>query len=300
MESASTTTIAGPLILACMFSYLLYGVSVVQFTLYLVQYPNDRLLLKALVWLVFTLETVTTVVVGIIGWKTFGDGFGDWHNYVYCPKLPFVANLYAHSENMAVCYHNNYFCRWCAFSFLFGTRVIQLGLHYDSPKAVGEYIDIWITCSAVCDVVGTGAMVIILAKSHSRSIIKSTSTILWNILKFTAETGLITTIWAILHLGLWLTMPQTSFHYIFYFGLARLYSNWLFATLNSRVYITSGCAITSFRAQSPLWMDFPLNRPQDGPQTVTHFSQLLVTTEVMVDGMSQTPNKSNLTANSIC
>ncbi len=37
-----------------------------------------------------------------------------------------------------------------------------------------------------------------------------------NLLKFTVETGLVTTIWAIIHVSLWATMPQTSFHYILY------------------------------------------------------------------------------------
>ncbi|KAF9496927.1 hypothetical protein BDN71DRAFT_1445624 [Pleurotus eryngii] len=240
MTTADPSTVAAPLVLAYLINYLLYGVSVVQFLLYLIQYPRDRSSLKMLVWLIFLLETVTTAVVGFVGWATFGEGFGDIVSLNYLPSgwalFPFISGI------ITTIVQN--FLSWriyrltnriwlsgvifvisvvgCAFSFFFGVRVIQLGLHYDSPQAAGKYLDVWISCAAVCDVLGTGAIVTILTKSYSKTLRGSTRTMVSNLLKFSVETGLVATIWAIIHVSLWATMPQTSFHYIFYFSLPRL------------------------------------------------------------------------------
>lgn len=160
----------------------------------------------------FGLETVTTAVVGTIGWTTFGEGFGNLASLNYLPSgwalFPFISGIsrcpsLANDHiltlilNLVTTIVQN-FLAWriyrltnriwapaaifvvrvpllapyddryalyqlsvvgCAFSFLFGIRVrgnllhrtnmlnrkfkvIQLGLHYDSPQAVGKYLDV--------------------------------------------------------------------------------------------------------------------------------------------------------------
>ncbi|KAJ8689168.1 hypothetical protein PTI98_013218 [Pleurotus ostreatus] len=221
---------------------------------------------------------ITAIVQNFLSWRIY-----KLTNSIWLPAVIFVLSMVG-----------------CAFSFLFGIRVIKLGLHYSSPQAVGEYLDVWISCAAVCDVLGTGAIVTILAKSYSKSLFRSTRTMVSNLLKFTVETGLVTTVWAIIHVSLWATMPQTSFHYIFYFSLPRLYSNWLFATLNSRLYLASSGQADS-RAQSSLWSDLPAPRTQDGHATIHRFGaqvHVTTTTEIVMEDLDLShiaPNKYNHT-----
>ncbi|KAL4262510.1 DUF6534 domain-containing protein [Pleurotus pulmonarius] len=308
MPTLDLSPLSGPLMLAFMISYMLYGVSMVQIFFYHVHYPKDKLQLKILVWFVFILETATTIVIGILGWSMFGKGFGNPLSLLdvdpTMAALPFINGIVASIVQNFLSWRIYKLTSiiWlpgiisiislvgCAFSFFYGARILQLGLHFESTFVVAKYVDVWITCSAVSDVLATTAMVTILLKSSSNTIFKTRNAIISNLVKFTVETGLITATWAVIQLVLWLKIPRQNFHYIFYFGIARLYSNWLLATLNSRLYIASSGQVITVGTQPPaqatFWTDLPRARLVDNVWPDIHVGpgvRVMTTKEVKDD-----------------
>ena len=69
---------------------------------------------------------------------------------------------------------------------------------------------------------------------QSRSAIKSSDNIIKKLIIFTVNTGAITGSASIAHLVLYLASPNTGVHFAFHFALAKLYTNSLYASLNTR------------------------------------------------------------------
>ncbi|KAJ8689148.1 hypothetical protein PTI98_013202 [Pleurotus ostreatus] len=301
--------ISGPLVLAFMLSYMFYGVSIVQIFFYHVHYPKDTFQVKVLAWFVFILETATTVITGVLAWSMFGSGFDNPLSFreidPVMATFPFINGILASIVQNLLSWriHKLTSVIWlpaiisctslagCFFSFFYGIRICQIGLHFDSPIKVSKYVDAWIACSATSDIFATTALVTILLRSASKSGFKTSNKIIVALVKFTIETGLITATWAVIQLILWVKMPLLNYHYIFFLGIARLYSNWLLVTLNSRHYIaSSGQVITSghtFLRPGPLRRtDLARIDVADGRSIVHHLGtgvHVSTTTEVKED-----------------
>ncbi|THH14137.1 hypothetical protein EW146_g6164 [Bondarzewia mesenterica] len=91
---------------------------------------------------------------------------------------------------------------------------------------------IWLTVSALVDTSITLVLTWHLRK-HKGSF-KGSNDILDRIVRLTVQTGLITSVWAIVDLGVFLVKWPIHSHLAFNFPLAKLYSNSLLSSLNSR------------------------------------------------------------------
>ncbi|KAK0434164.1 uncharacterized protein EV420DRAFT_1771194 [Desarmillaria tabescens] len=69
--------LSGPLIVACLLHWGLFRTLSVQLYLYYLAFPNDRQSTKCLVYVIYTIEFVQTILVAHDEFETFGNGFGD-------------------------------------------------------------------------------------------------------------------------------------------------------------------------------------------------------------------------------
>lgn len=300
------TLISGPLALGYMIGYFLYGMSVVQLFLYLKNYPKDAHWIKITVWLAFAMETVIAVLTGIATWNTFGVGWGNVEALRIIDKswspLPIFNSLTAMIAQTFFAWriwkltHKIWISTGItilaiagsAFAWYYNIRIDLMGRHVEAVSSVSAFISAWLACNVLCDVSITGVIVFTLYKAHTTAVVSNTATTLMNILKFTIETGLITAVWSVIELSLWLSMPGNGFHWIFFLARGRIYNNWLLATLNSRIYVSNLSPLSyvsmNFDQQSAMWADMPTNI--DAPGSRAHRLgrvHITTTTEAHID-----------------
>ncbi|KZV60115.1 hypothetical protein PENSPDRAFT_694559 [Peniophora sp. CONT] len=90
---------------------------------------------------------------------------------------------------------------------------------------------VWLAGSAVCDVMITLLLVFYLRKHKTGY--TYTDAIVDRIIRLTVQTGMITSVVAIIDMTLYLTSPK-AYHMAFNFTLAKLYTNSLLSSLNAR------------------------------------------------------------------
>ncbi|KAJ8701468.1 hypothetical protein PTI98_000243 [Pleurotus ostreatus] len=74
---ASIPNFTGPLALGYMFGCGLFGMLIVQMSVYVSHFPKDNCWIKLLVWIVFVCEAVFTLFTTIAAWNNFGKNWGD-------------------------------------------------------------------------------------------------------------------------------------------------------------------------------------------------------------------------------
>ncbi|KAJ8509086.1 hypothetical protein ONZ45_g8703 [Pleurotus djamor] len=298
-ENGELALVTGPLLLGYLIGYLFYGMSSVQFFLYHTHYPNDNRYIKATVWGTYTIETILTALTGVSAWRTFGSGWGKLESIeiidVSWIPLPILNSLPALIVQL--------FFAWriwkltgkpwisgliallgCAMAWYYNIRIDMLG------RKVSALLVVWLACNTFCDVLITSVILFILVRVRSESSIPRTNATLLSIIKFTVETGLVTAIWSIFELTLFLSMPHNSFHWIFFLSRGRLYNNWLLATLNSRRYVSQSSAASSAFisvnwAQQGMWSDHPSSTTAADGTSSSRMPrvQISTATEVRVD-----------------
>ncbi|KAF9468261.1 hypothetical protein BDZ94DRAFT_1246332 [Collybia nuda] len=262
----------GPMLLGYLFSYGLLGVLVVQLFLYHLNFPNDKRWIRYFVWSAFFVEVIMTMLATIGAWTSFASGWGDldvlarlnWSFFI----LPGLSGMIATAVHGFFCWRIRVLTRGivlpaviivvsavqCVVAFYVGARAFLNPLSEISE--LSNFVTVWLGGSAVCDVLITITMVTLLFRANSRSTFKETHSTLRKLIKLTVETGMTTAAGAITELILFLIFPHNNMHFIVFLFLAKLYSNTLLATLNSRVIITHG-STHSYRASKPtaLWED---------------------------------------------
>ncbi|KAK0201050.1 hypothetical protein DFS33DRAFT_1099023 [Desarmillaria ectypa] len=216
--------LTGPLVLAYMWGYGLYGVLLVQLYIYHITFRKDKIGFKIFVWSLFLLETVFTIFTTIAAWHTFGTGWGDPDALtkidVSWEPLPALNGFIAAMVQSFYVYRI-----WTL------TKNAWLALVIEAA---------WLSGSAVCDLLITASIVTILYRSKPKAVFSHTTNTVTRLIRYTVETGLLTSVVALCELILWLTNRQYNFHFIGFLILGKLYSNTLLATLNSRALMFSG------------------------------------------------------------
>ncbi|CAE6449412.1 unnamed protein product [Rhizoctonia solani] len=94
-----------------------------------------------------------------------------------------------------------------------------------------KQISLWLVTSAVAD---TAITIILSWYLHAhRTGFSKTDDIITRLIRITVQTGLITTVWALVDLVMYLIVPN-PLHLLFNLPLPKLYSNSLLSTLNAR------------------------------------------------------------------
>ncbi|KAJ7187273.1 hypothetical protein C8R46DRAFT_1207232 [Mycena filopes] len=285
--------LTGPLVLGYIFSSWLYGVLVVQVYLFAVLFPKERFEIKAIVYSMFAVETLFTLFTTIAAWNQYGPGWGDPRtlsviDWAWDP-LPALNGVVAAIAQSFYLWRVWSLTRrmWmpiligCVMvtqlvaSFYYGIAVSIKGRTVEALFALSPEITLWLAGSGLCDLLITCSLVYILVSRKRDTHFQRISGLLTRLIRFSVETGAITSVVAVTELVLWLTSSQWNIHFIFFLVLGKLYSNMLVATLNSRAPLfggTGGLTTTSAPGAgtvSMFWADMTSTTATAQTQTQT-------------------------------
>ncbi|KAJ7032187.1 hypothetical protein C8F04DRAFT_1108098 [Mycena alexandri] len=245
------TLLFGPMLLGVSLNTLLFGVMLVQATMYYQRYKSDRTWFRYLVLYLVVVETANWICdMGLIYEPLilrYGTPLalefspvmlradGILTVLVSTPIQLFIAwrvHVVTRSRILPVI-----ICILAVVSFGGGiatTTVVSLHPKLASFPDFHPEIITWLVASAACDVFLTVSLVYSLwiRKTH----IKSTDSYINKVIRLTVQTGTITAAGALLDMLFTFFFPATTLSFIIDFPLSKLYSICLISTLNARAW----------------------------------------------------------------
>ncbi|KAI0359953.1 hypothetical protein OH77DRAFT_1419330 [Trametes cingulata] len=247
--SVDLDTTIGLIFVGFLATGFLFGVTSAQSVWYFRHYPTDRPVLRSLVATIWVLDTVhlglylATMITYLV--KKQAAYFGQ-------EPLPWTSNVQLLCNACAIgLIHTFYASRIWTLSrdkrllvvmatFISATWAFAVVLFFKTitTDSVAGYVvlvpfDIAMSAmTASTDVLLCSALVVLLSKSRTGTV--GANRLINKLMLFTVNTGLLTSVYAILAVIMVLVSPMSSFFVMFYYIGARLYSVSLLATLNSR------------------------------------------------------------------
>lgn len=248
MEGRLPTFLLGPVLVGVIINNLLFGVLIAQNYFYYTTYPRDRLSIKILVSVIFIFELFNAVMVTVFIYDAlilhFGDfyyiQFANWYLMTVLATSGVIAvtvQLF-YTWRIHVLIHNWFLTISVAFLSL-GGGAASLVSTYDLSliPAYGKFqpwdgsFFTWLGCTSIVDVIITVSLVFYLRRH--RTGFERPDMIINRIIRFTVQTGMVTSVVAISEVIIALS-HRTGVHLILNLALCKLYSNSLMSSLNSR------------------------------------------------------------------
>ncbi|KAK0194324.1 hypothetical protein F5146DRAFT_1035258 [Armillaria mellea] len=248
---------SGPIIVGCLLNWWLFGTLSVQLYLYYLAFPNDKRFTKCLVYGIYIIESVQTMLIAHDVFATFGYGFGDMDALtrvnLYSLTVPILGAV-------AACVGQGFYAY--RIFVLSKSKIIPIfiicislansvasmftgicGFQAGTETKLHTrkiYITVGISCgaAALCDILIAICMTYYLMRSTTN--FRRTRILVTKIIRLTVETGSVTAVAALLNIVLFIALPyQTSFIAP---GLLvpKLYANSIYMVLNSRFQIIGG------------------------------------------------------------
>lgn len=247
---------AGPLLLGYMFNWGLYGALAVQVYMYYMSFPKDRLAIKALVFGLFTIETVQTVLATHDLFHAYAIGWGNLAQLESAQlewlTVPIISGIVSCTVQLFFAYRisvlsgsNIIGCVIAAVAVTQGvsaiTQGIQAAIINDIAKLQSEAFvscTLWLAGSAACDVMIAVCMSYFLSRKDTG--FKATQVLINKLVRLTIETGTLTATVATVDIILFLAFPHNNYHTAPALTLAKLYTNTLLLIFNSRMRVIGG------------------------------------------------------------
>ncbi|KAJ7107823.1 hypothetical protein C8R44DRAFT_885221 [Mycena epipterygia] len=279
----------GPMLIGVFLNTTLYGVLLVQMLVYYQRYKRDRTWFRYLALYLLIAETVNVVFdIGLI-YEPLIFRYGTAKALEISPLLlrPDAAVTIAISTpvQLFVAWRVKVLSESYFFPFLIAlSSLISLGgglsvtimvsLHsaYADFASFHPFVITWLSSTAACDVVLSGALIYSLISSKLYQTVYNANNSMFSILAkqvparptdtltgslvvrlfniqpgptlmawaVTVQTGSITAITALLDLFVFLFSPSTTLQFIWDFPLSKLYTNALLSTLNARPWWDEG------------------------------------------------------------
>ncbi|KAM5544561.1 hypothetical protein V8D89_001459 [Ganoderma adspersum] len=265
----------GPLFIGVMFNIMLYGVMFTQTYLYFNMYKDDHAWIKVFVFTLFALDAINTAFDITIIYIPLIDRFGDVALQLSWQVCEDVADSMRFTESNVppidpvltgvIAALVQLFFAWrvkvltsnrvivalivvLAIIQLFGgtgtTVAVSIVPQYTEFRRWKSIAIVWLVSAGLADILITATLVWHLRKNKTGMSI--TDDLINRIIALTVQTGLITALFAMLDLILYLNMAS-GWHLMSNVPLAKLYTNSLMSTLNCRrVWKASSNADRSF------------------------------------------------------
>ncbi|KAL4253441.1 hypothetical protein ABKN59_002070 [Abortiporus biennis] len=238
----------GPGLIGTMLNVMLYGIMVAQTVMFFNTYDKDRFFIKTLVVVLFVADTINCVFD--IAWiyniliNHFNDldalATADWvfaTDPAMVGIIATIVQLFFAWRVKVLTKHNwvvllIFLTSLCSMLGGIGTAIaisiVPEFIHFQKFEVI---VIIWLIGAAICDSSITIALTLYLRKHKTG--FQGTDTLLNKLIRLTVQNGAICAVWAIIDLIVYLASP-TGLHLAFNFPLAKLYTNSLMSTLNSR------------------------------------------------------------------
>ncbi|KIK53502.1 hypothetical protein GYMLUDRAFT_935890 [Collybiopsis luxurians FD-317 M1] len=251
--------LVGPALLGSLFSWCLYGMLIIQLYYYWFTFRDDGYRFRITVYGLFAVDTWHTVAITSVAWSFLVSGWGNpdalrftgW-GFALIPLISGISAAWVQlffAWRILVLGTGKYHLVWkvivviiCAISLTQGIAGIISGAKFLSINDIAQFhliyapAAIWLAGSAFVDVLIAASMVFLLSSAKKRINLVNTKTdaVLTRLIHLTIETGAVTAIAAVVDLGFFLGDPSNNLHLLMALILGKLYTNTLYATLNSR------------------------------------------------------------------
>lgn len=288
--------VQGPTLIGLFFNLILYGTFLSQAHYYFTTFKRDQRWFKIYITVLVFLETINSVFAMFYSYDRLVNNFGNqlaqaisnWafgigpltNGIIGMTVQIFFAwrvKVLTHSlwAMVGISFLAVVSCL-CAVTIFFVATILVLSPTVSAAKFQPVVI-VWLVCSATADTLISLILVVYLRK-HKTGFVSTDDTIN-KIIRLTVQTGLITSVWAIIDLGVYLG-DSTGNHLIFNLALAKLYTNSLLSSLNSR----EGWKYTSAMENSGQGMDRnDPSRANPRPPQVVSFTTASVRPEVFIN-----------------
>ncbi|KAJ7485052.1 hypothetical protein B0H11DRAFT_1149382 [Mycena galericulata] len=243
--------------IGALISYVLFGVTTTQTYIYSGRFPGDPLKIKLLVLFVWLCELAHAICIGHTLYVTTITDYGHperlarapaslgaalfFSGFVgTCVQCFFTTRIYTFGKSLflsSVCWFLSLLrLVFSITGFVFALRMNTLA-EYEAQ--FGWLLSTILIVGAVVDLTIAASMVYYLSMHRNRIEYKRTIVVMDKLIKWTIETGVVTSAGAITTLVCFLTM-KTNFIWLGCFAvMARLFSISLFASLNGRTSLRS-------------------------------------------------------------
>ncbi|PBK61272.1 hypothetical protein ARMSODRAFT_1025792 [Armillaria solidipes] len=249
--------LSGPLALAYLLHWRLFGTLSVQLYLYHLAFPNDRKFTKCLVYSIYIVEFVQTMLVTYDAFAMFGYGFGnidaltamDFHwlvvpimsGIVACAGQVFYAyRIFMLSKSRIVpIFVISVSLTSSVAALITGVFCLQAGdITKLNNRKTSIAVAIWYGASALCDIIIAICMTYYLMRSNTGY--RRTRILVAKIIRLTIETGSVTAVVVLLDLILFFAFPHQTFYTTPSSITPKLHANTVLMVLNSRIRIMAG------------------------------------------------------------
>ncbi|KAK0241062.1 hypothetical protein EDD85DRAFT_387889 [Armillaria nabsnona] len=249
--------LSGPLIVASLLHWGLFGTLSVQLYLYYLAFPKDRKFTKYLVYGIYVVEFVQTILVSHDVFATFGYGFGNIEaltevhfNWLIVPIMSavaaFIGQVFYAYRIFILSRSRTIPAFVTCLSLTSSVGAIITGVYSFEANDIIKLNDrktsiavgIWCGGSALCDVVIAICMTYYLTRRNTS--FRQTRILVTKLVRLTIETGSVTAVVALLSLILFFVFPGETFYSTPVFIMPKLYANTVYMVLNSRIRIMGG------------------------------------------------------------
>ncbi|KAH7337103.1 hypothetical protein B0J17DRAFT_454199 [Rhizoctonia solani] len=239
----------GPMYLGTIVNVWLYGIIVIQTSIYYVSFPQDAKWIKVMVYWLFVLETLNSAFdIGFVWRYTiifFGDLEGLRHSHWFLNIEPVMVVMISSTVQG--------FFTWRIVKLtgrvwlgclIASTILVQFGgglggtiggfivKEFDRYHELTPVVIVWLVASVVTDTIITCILTWYLV-TH-RTGYSKTDDIISRLVRSTVQTGLMVTVWAIMNLILFVGMQSNKMYLFFQLPFCKLYTASLLSTLNAR------------------------------------------------------------------
>ncbi|PBK96108.1 hypothetical protein ARMGADRAFT_1010928 [Armillaria gallica] len=245
MNQATDTL--GPLFLGLMFNLLLLGMIFVQYYMYFIKYQRrDKLWIRIFVYSLLLVNVGGTILYMVDMYMALILNFGSAARSTWLGAAnSALTAIMAGAVQLFFAWRVKILTSsWISASSVCFTALLAVAggiataAEANAQQAVTDFqtfkitVIIWLVSSCVCDFLITGALVWYL-RGHKTGFEQSDE-LMDRIIRLTVQTGLITSICAMLDLVTFLAIASPNVHIIFTGMLGKLYTNALMSSLNAR------------------------------------------------------------------
>ncbi|KIJ66624.1 hypothetical protein HYDPIDRAFT_151309 [Hydnomerulius pinastri MD-312] len=250
-DVTTVATVYGAILLGTCFASGLTGIVFVQCVLYYKLYPSDFVWTKFLVFSVWGLDMMHTILIVVAVWQSLIGNFDQPQNMDIIPSaLGLSVAVTAIITFLVHCFFANRIRKltkkwyiaaplvFLAFLRLLSacvstSEIIRLRRYSEFIKPYPSWVfTLGVTLSASVEFIITTTMIIFLGSRKTG--FANMNHIINSLILYTLETGGITCLVTIASLICWLVMRHNLIFLGMHFAIAKLYANSLLATLNTR------------------------------------------------------------------
>lgn len=244
--------LTAPLLFGYLFSFMLFGMLIVQVYDYYQTFPTDSRWIKAFVGSIFIVELALTIGTCSTAWHVLGSEYGEIRSIVQMDTGSLtLQGLTAFSSLLAHCFYVWRIWRLTrskimptiittvsVAQFFIATfiNIYYAKSHRDfhALQQIKLVVLLWGIFTGSADILITLTLLVIMWKARHQAIAKDTRATINRVMNFTAQTGLILSLSVVIYLVMLYTMSDTYLATCFYYLIGHLYGVTAMASLNAR------------------------------------------------------------------